>query len=412
MPIPGPTCSVMSRTPRSKHHYHWFIRCRVIIIMTATCGISVRDFCLGIETNSVGVVKAYLSIGGDPNVPVDGDTPIVGDCAIVRRKSFMPLHLAVVNCYRLVEMDNDDSWRIAIAIIDHLLKAGANLDATTSFVLREAADLTRGGRSRTDYTPLSLALLLKKELKLMEGARHPLTSTRLDQLLEILLPTPKATIQKLLTSASLPQSVATTYKKLLFSPEQSDLTFLCSDGEEITAHKAVLAASSSYFASAFSGPWQENNKDGEWKTSYSSTTIKAVLTFVYTGGVDGIRENPVKMLSIADEWNMLALKEVATAFCIESMSHGANSRSLEKFTEMLQLAHLQQIEDLKTACLTFAKKNAALVLTNTGIASLQNDNVALWDELHAFITCEGTDDRFEADFGNVGSWNDAVPGRR
>jgi len=51
---------------------------------------------------------------------------------------------------------------------------------------------------------------------------------------------------------------------MLFSPDFSDVLFVCSDGTEIPAHRNVLAANNSYFQTYFSGRWAELHSDGRW----------------------------------------------------------------------------------------------------------------------------------------------------
>jgi hypothetical protein len=178
-----------------------------------------------------------------------------------------------------------------------------------------------------------------------------------------------------------------TYKSLLFSQDQSDVKFVCRDGVEIPAHKAILAAASPYFASAFAGPWSENGHRGEWMTSHSSFVIKALLAFVYTGEVRGIQQHLMPILAVAGEFDILPLVEFASLHCIESIARCVNDINVAKLKDILQLAHLHEIEDLKMACFEFARMNAAKVLTNPEIMSLPNDDEVLWNELRLAITC-------------------------
>jgi hypothetical protein len=76
---------------------------------------------------------------------------------------------------------------------------------------------------------------------------------------------------------------------MLFSPDFSDVLFVCSDGTEIPAHRNVLAANNSYFQTYFRGRWSELHSDGRWETNKSSDVIKALLSLIYTG------ENPFKI---------------------------------------------------------------------------------------------------------------------
>ena len=85
--------------------------------------------------------------------------------------------------------------------------------------------------------------------------------------------------------------VPSRYMTMLFSDDYSDVSFHCSDGVCIPAHKCILAASSAYFKTALRGDWAENNADGIWETSHSSSIIKSVLTVIYTGSVEQCENN-------------------------------------------------------------------------------------------------------------------------
>lgn len=78
-------------------------------------------------------------------------------------------------------------------------------------------------------------------------------------------------------------STARVNRSMLFSPDFSDVTFVCPGGIEIPAHRNVLAANNAYFRAYFSGPWLEQHPDGRWETTKSSDVIKALLSLIYTG---------------------------------------------------------------------------------------------------------------------------------
>ena len=146
-------------------------------------------------------------------------------------------------------------------------------------------------------------------------------------LTEKLMPSPSALLfPKSIPTVTIPQSVANTYKNLLLSSNQSDIQFVCSDGEILPAHKIILAAASPYFETAFDGPWAENTPKGEWHTKHPSSLIKAVLTYIYTGDVsDSVAgETFMDMLSIAGEYT-------------SSVTQRAGSVSLYSFHECRKL---------------------------------------------------------------------------
>jgi hypothetical protein len=102
-------------------------------------------------------------------------------------------------------------------------------------------------------------------------------------------------------SVLVPKSIVAALKNILFSEDHCDVKFICDDGQVIPAHKAILAASSPYFAAAFQGPWAENGHSGQWKTSHASSILRVFLIFVYTGDIDAtvISDKPIDMFSLA-----------------------------------------------------------------------------------------------------------------
>jgi hypothetical protein len=206
--------------------------------MIGATGISCRDLCLAIESNSFVIVKEYLSRGGDPNVNFHCEPPKVGEFVIVRRKDFKPIHLAAVKCFRVVSSDNEGSWSSALNVVDAFVAAGGRMDAMSGFVLRKSTDLTGRGCPHIDHSPLALSLLLKKELKLISSCET--VRRRLDRLMEKLL----AASLDMHDTVPISLSVVNTYKTLLLSQNYSDITFICRDGNAFPAHKGILAAAS------------------------------------------------------------------------------------------------------------------------------------------------------------------------
>jgi len=113
--------------------------------------------------------------------------------------------------------------------------------------------------------------------------------------------------------------------------------------------------------------------------------MRAILTFVYTGRLEeGLLDaNAPMLVSIASEYHLLALGKLAEQSCIRSLA-------LDNVKSMLQLAHLHEASELKTACHLFVQRHAAAVLTNPEMMSLATEQPALWAELAAKIVPAAT----------------------
>jgi hypothetical protein len=62
----------------------------------------------------------------------------------------------------------------------------------------------------------------------------------------------------------------------------SDVTFVCAEGARVRAHRAVLAASSSYFRAMLSGPWQEAAAAEVQFGHCRAPVLRTLLGHVYT----------------------------------------------------------------------------------------------------------------------------------
>lgn len=192
-----------------------------------------------------------------------------------------------------------------------------------------------------------------------------------------------------LVTVPVPMSVATMWKDLLFSEEFSDIKFKCNGGGVVLhAHKNVLAAASPYFRTAFHGPWREQQSDGVWETSNSSTVMKAVLKFVYTGEVTTRLSTflvfEAAMLAVAAEYELESLKKIYEEECTLHLD-------VINVKSMLQLAPLHEAATLKQSCFEYIQRNCAKVLVDPSMMKLATEDVGLWSELVAFISPDGAD---------------------
>jgi hypothetical protein len=189
--------------------------------------------------------------------------------------------------------------------------------------------------------------------------RHPLTLLRVEQ--------NGATSTDIL-------HVSGIIQKILFSERFCDIRFVCGDGVIVNAHRIILAESSSYFDTAFNGPWKENDS-GTWETSHSSHAIKAMLSLLYTGKNDFVLVDgdPLASLSVASEYGVPDLKSLAER-CIARLVKESNIK------DMLQAAHLYDSTMLKKVCVDFVKNNPFRVLAHSDISSLKTEAPDLWEE--------------------------------
>ncbi|KAK1737310.1 BTB/POZ domain-containing protein [Skeletonema marinoi] len=364
-----------------------------------------RDIVDAITSSSPERLKSLIDQGHDVNTPLFTDSiysfnansedeplkeeVVALDTSIADPVAY-PLHLAIVSLYQsaVKAVGNYYSTDQAYETIRVLLRNGADwkLGCTGLSIINtcqyEWISFLEGAPRNQ---PIHLALFLKKyeygkSNRYMDSAITLIESARKKEIEKIA----KAKPTSLKTTAVL-ESVANTYKSMLFSEDFSDVTFQCSDGVSIPAHKIILAASSPYFKTAFHGDWTENNSEGVWRTSHSSSLIKSVLILMYTGSVEECQKllmenenDPLGLLDLACEYDIKPLVLVSVDNCIKNLK-------LDNVRMMLQTANVHSCEELKKACFEYIKANAIKALMSADMIGLATEDPDLWAELGTFL---------------------------
>lgn len=328
----------------------------------------------------------------------DEDQIDTADVIAIHTDGFtFPLHIAVACVYRAIK--NRRQRNEALRTIDVLISNGADIHLGTGciYLLNIQGYIAHSfDRNWPDNHPVHLAMFLKrypwsfyesetdeyldKVIKKFDDAASVLKSQFNEKKIKM------QTTQVL-------KGVALSYEKLLSSEEFSDVTFVCSDGVSVPAHKAILAASSDYFNTAFRGPWAENNVDGVWKTSHPSTLIKAVLKILYTGSDEKCDEllkdeevDQMALFELSSEFGIDMLITLTTNNCIQSI----NKKTLKEY---LVKGNFYSNEKLKKACFDFIQLDVTTSLTSPDIMALASEEVDLWSELTTYLKNDGKTSR-------------------
>lgn len=111
----------------------------------------------------------------------------------------------------------------------------------------------------------------------------------------LLQPEPKPKPKPILSSAPVGSCLSKSLGTLLQSGLMSDVRLLCTDGQEIPAHRLILAARSEFFNVKFKPEWDGHTVD----VSVDLPILKEMLRYIYTDSL-GDNVDLVKLLVAAD----------------------------------------------------------------------------------------------------------------
>jgi len=99
----------------------------------------------------------------------------------------------------------------------------------------------------------------------------------------------------------------------------SDVT-LCAGNEEIDCHRNILAASSEFFMAMFQTELDESGKSKIPIKEMEASTLRLVLDYVYTGKVELSTETVQSVLSAANLFQMVHLRDGCASFMMHHIS--------------------------------------------------------------------------------------------
>jgi len=147
-------------------------------------------------------------------------------------------------------------------------------------------------------------------------------------------------------------SLIENMKKLLNSPDFSDITFVV-QGQKVYAHKAILVAQCEHFHAMFSGGrFAESNQAEIEIPQWSHVAFLVMLEWLYTGHTP--RElsaaHLTEVLGLADHYTLDGLKHVCENVLVHSVE-------IDNVCALLRHADQYMAHELKRYCLSFILKN-------------------------------------------------------
>ena len=102
------------------------------------------------------------------------------------------------------------------------------------------------------------------------------------------------------------QNISTSFQNLRGDKEFTDVTLACEDGQQVEAHKAILASSSPFFKELLM-----KNKHPHplaYMRALRSEDLVAMVDFLYFGEANVFQENLDSFLALADELQLKSLR--------------------------------------------------------------------------------------------------------
>lgn len=181
---------------------------------------------------------------------------------------------------------------------------------------------------------------------------------------------------KMINSAEI---VVKNLEKLLFSQDFSDFSVILEDcGFKIPVHSQVLACASEYFSGLLYGPYVEGSSRELRVFDVDKDTFCSLLQYMYTGKAEVTLGNVVKLIQGANRFLITeALKSFIsiTKEFIEELD--SSEVSLEKMTNLLIEAYINQNEEICEICFEYIDTNTEAFLNSKSIFKLDEELLAL-----------------------------------
>ena len=128
------------------------------------------------------------------------------------------------------------------------------------------------------------------------------------------------------------ENVNSAFGRLRSDKEFTDVTLACEDGQQVEAHKVILAASSPFFEKIL-----QKNKHPHpliYLKGFQSQDLLAILDFLYFGEANVYQESLDSFLAIAEELNLKGLTGQTSNNLAKDQEQTANQKPFNKTKEL------------------------------------------------------------------------------
>jgi len=172
----------------------------------------------------------------------------------------------------------------------------------------------------------------------------------------------EASTKKQRTCKGKPEGFLQKAKNIYHGKLFTDVTFEV-EGEEIPAHKAILAYHCDYFMKMFTSGMSESHEAKISIPHIKSCVFKAVLQYIYCNELELDEQLALDLIPVVDEYLMTELK----GFCEKYLCKQLRK---DNVVDMLIVADRHEIEELKKACFRFISKHIKNIEDNEEMKKL------------------------------------------
>ena len=161
-------------------------------------------------------------------------------------------------------------------------------------------------------------------------------------------------------------------------------------GEEILAHRLVLAASSQYFASMFAGGMRESRQERVELKEVEASAMKLLVEFAYTCKLEITTQNVQSVMMASSIYSFPSVFEAAARF-LECQLHPSNCLGIRSFARTYGSTRLVQVasEYFQSHFMDAVKNEEFLSLSGEDLAwLLDSDNVNVRSEEDVYRAVE------------------------
>ena len=181
-------------------------------------------------------------------------------------------------------------------------------------------------------------------------------------------------------------NVQAAFKNLRQDKQFTDVTLACKDGQQVEAHKVILAASSPFFQTLL-----ETNKHPHplvYMRGLKSEDLVAIVDFLYFGEANIYQENLDSFLAIADEFQLKGLRGNGDRQVESDMFNDQETKRRSAEPAMRNLVKAQEASEITQGNYeTESSKDLALVSQFSGnMEELEEKVRSMMQKSENFIT--------------------------